>query len=244
MFVPINITEYTKVGQTKSHKYRENIIRPHNLRPSIIRWQEDDGTGKLVYKNIFDTAPIKNAYVFPDGKHKGYRKEIQDLLHELESGKYTENGITKEVHNLENYAAELIMSNIYQDKFNIGNDSLYDVLSQGEDYFIKKEGKTLKAPVTWKYDIAFLSDTGKSTLITLGNVIEDQRTTYRVDFSNNELSTNEDDEIYYMSHNKPLFKIGRWIDVDDVLYDKDTNTFTRNGEKVKSSEYRIKGDKV
>ena len=136
------------------------------------------------------------------------------------------------------------MSNIYQDKFDIGNDSLYDVLSQGEDYFIKKEGKTLKAPVTWKYDIAFLSDTGKSTLITLGNVTEDQRTTYRVDFSNNELSTNEDDEIYYMSHNKPLFKIGRWIDVNDVLYDKDTNTFTRNGEKVKSSEYRIKDDKV
>ena len=244
IFVPTSVTEYTKIGQTKSHKYRENIIRPHNLRPSIIRWQEDDGTGKLVYKNIFDTAPIKNAYVFPDGKHKGYRKEIQDLLHELESGKYTENGITKEVHNLENYAAELIMSNIYQDKFDIGNDSLYDVLSQGEDYFIKKEGKTLKAPVTWKYDIAFLSDTGKSTLITLGNVIEDQRTTYRVDFSNNELSTNEDDEIYYMSHNKPLFKIGRWIDVNDVLYDKDTNTFTRNGEKVKSSEYRIKGDKI
>ena len=44
-----------------------------------------------------------------------------------------------------------------------------------------------------------------------------------------------------MSHNKPLFKIGRWI---DVLYDKDTNIFTRNGEKVKSSEYRIKGDKI
>ena len=47
-----------------------------------------------------------------------------------------------------------------------------------------------------------------------------------------------------MSHNKPLFKVGRWIDIDDVLYDKDTNTFTRNGEKLKSSEYRIKGNKV
>ena len=36
------------------------------------------------------------------------------------------------------------MSNIYQDKFGIGNESLYDILSQGEDYFIKKEGTTLK----------------------------------------------------------------------------------------------------
>ena len=88
------------------------------------------------------------------------------------------------------------------------------------------------------------SDTGKSTLITLGNVYDDNRTVYKVDFNTNELSTNDDDEIYYMSHNKPQYKVGRWIDEDTVLYNKENNTFTRNGEVINSKDYRVKGDKV
>lgn len=38
---------------------------------------------------------------------------------------------------LQNYAAELVMSNIYKDKFGIENESLAEVLKQGEDYFIR-----------------------------------------------------------------------------------------------------------
>ena len=79
-YVPVEVTEYTKTAQENTLKYRENIIKPHNLRPSIIRWQEDNGNGNLVYKNIFDTAPIREAYVSPAGKPKGYRKNIQNFF--------------------------------------------------------------------------------------------------------------------------------------------------------------------
>jgi hypothetical protein len=47
-----------------------------------------------------------------------------------------------------------------------------------------------------------------------------------------------------MSHNKPQYKVGRWIDEDTVLYNKENNTFTRNGEVIDSKDYRIKGDRV
>jgi hypothetical protein len=169
-FVPVEVTEYKKVGNMPRHKYRENVIRGHNLRPSIVRWQEEDANGNLVYKNIFDTEVIRDAYIKPLSKKKNSRKEIQDLLHDLEKGSYTENGVTKKIHNFENYAAELIMSNLYKETFDIDGESLYEVLQQGEDFFAKKNGKTLPRPSTPLYDLAFIKDTGKSTLISFSKV--------------------------------------------------------------------------
>jgi hypothetical protein len=62
------------------------------------------------------------------------------------------------------------MSNIYQDKFGIKDESLQEILEQGEQYFIKKAGKELRPPQGTYYDIAFLSETGDSTLISLDHV--------------------------------------------------------------------------
>jgi hypothetical protein len=75
-FVPVEVTEYKKIGNAPRHKYRENVTRGHNLRPSVVRWQEDDGNGNLVYKNIFDTEVIRDAYIKPLSKKKNSRKEI------------------------------------------------------------------------------------------------------------------------------------------------------------------------
>jgi len=78
------------------------------------------------------------------------------------------------------------MSNIYQDKFEIGGESLYDILKQGEDYFRQKSGKQLRIPSNRLYDIAFLSDSGNSTLISLHRIKvsdDENRSVYENDFN-------------------------------------------------------------
>jgi len=62
------------------------------------------------------------------------------------------------------------MSNLYKDTFDIDGESLYEVLQQGEDYFVKKNGKSLPHPSTPLYDLAFIKDTGQSTLISFNKV--------------------------------------------------------------------------
>jgi len=193
----------------------------------------------LVYKNIFDTEVIRDAYIKPlQEKHKNSRKDIQDLLHSLEKGSYTENGVTKEIYNFENYAAELIMSNLYKDVFDIGNESLYDILQQGEDYFIKKNGRTLAHPSTPLYDLAFIKDTGQSTLISFNKVnTTSNGSVMENDFDLRQLTTNDKDEIYLLEHNRMTLKVGKWINDDSVTF-KD-GKFFKGTEEVDKKDYRI-----
>lgn len=51
--------------QQYDFKYQENIVRPHDLRPSLLRWQDSE-TGE--YMNIFDSPVIRDAYTNPKGK--------------------------------------------------------------------------------------------------------------------------------------------------------------------------------
>jgi hypothetical protein len=193
----------------------------------------------LVYKNIFDTEVIRDAYIKPlQEKHKNSRKDIQDLLHSLEKGSYTENGVTKEIYNFENYAAELIMSNLYKDVFDIGDESLYDILQQGEDYFIKKNGRTLAHPSTPLYDLAFIKDTGQSTLISFNKVnTTSNGSVMENDFDLRQLTTNDKDEIYLLEHNRTTLKVGKWINDDSVTF-KD-GKFFKGTEEVDKKDYRI-----
>jgi hypothetical protein len=151
------------------YRYQVNVTKAHNLRPSLVRWQYMGKDGKAHYRNIFDTDIIRISYVNPSQRGEDYRKKIQDILHDLHEGR-DDRGREILEGSLENTAAELIMSNIYQDKFGIKDESLQEILEQGEQYFIKKAGKELRPPQGTYYDIAFLSETGDSTLISLDHV--------------------------------------------------------------------------
>lgn len=230
------VSEYKKVAQTSNFKHRVNVTRPHNLRPSLIRWQYKDDTGIIRYKNIFDTEVIRRSFTNPGAQGKDYRNQIQNILHSLE-----ENGVVEGYQviegSIENTAAELIMSNIYQDKFDIKDESLQEILEQGEQYFIKKAGKELRPPQGNYYDIAFLSETGDSTLISL-NHVRTGEDIYEVGFDNSQLMTNEKDEIVLMKGNRELFEVGRWANASNVIY-RD-GKFYRGTQELNQDDYRLK----
>ena len=77
------------------NKYQINVTVPHNLRPSLIRWQyvagtNDDGSEVIKYMNIFDNNIIRDSYTNPSEKSENYRTLIQDELHLIHNGKFTD----------------------------------------------------------------------------------------------------------------------------------------------------------
>ena len=211
--------------------YVENITKPRNLRPSTIRWQDSVTSD---WFNIFDSNIIKNAYLTGSQNLKG----VQEELNNIQAGIYTKAdgtlGTIKE-GTLDNQAAELIMSNIYKEKFGIESESLEEVLEQGENYFKRKYNR-INAPLASNYDLAFIKDTGACTLIKFGRIVPNELVQLD-EFNPEQLMTNEQDEIYLMKGNQKLFKVGKWINSDAVY--KDGN-FYINNEVQDKSLYRLK----
>ena len=58
------------------YKYQVNVTKPHNLRPSLIRWQYKGEDGNVYYRNIFDTDVIRNAYINRSSLGENYRTKI------------------------------------------------------------------------------------------------------------------------------------------------------------------------
>jgi hypothetical protein len=62
------------------------------------------------------------------------------------------------------------------------------------------------------------------------------------------ISVNEQDEIYCMKGNKPLFKIGKYVDVtgvdNDDLYIENDTIVSKSGREIDKSQYRIHKAKI
>ena len=218
-------------------KYQENIVRPHDLRPSLLRWQDSE-TGE--YMNIFDSPVIRDAYTNPKGKKANHQSLVQAELNNIHNGTYTDrfgNEKTIMQGSLQNYAAELVMSNIYKDKFGIENESLAEVLKQGEDYFYKKFNK-INAPANTSYDFAFVKDTGSTTLITLTPVKNNDYIQYK-GFDASQLSTNDKEEIQLTRGNRDLFEVGKWINAPEVTY-RDGEFINTDGIVLDPNQYRLR----
>lgn len=223
--------------QQYNFKYQENIVRPHDLRPSLLRWQDSE-TGE--YMNIFDSPVIRNAYTNPENKKANHQSLIQAELNNIHNGTYTDrfgNEKTIMQGSLQNYAAELVMSNIYKDKFGIENESLAEVLKQGENYFYKKFNK-VNAPANTSYDFAFVKDTGNTTLITLTPVKNNDYIQYK-GFEASQLSTNDKEEIQLTRGNRNLFEVGKWINAPEVTY-RDGEFINTDGIVLDPNQYRLR----
>lgn len=233
------IMELLGLSEMPLYKYQVNVTKAHNLRPSLIRWQYRDKDSKVHYRNIFDTDIIRISYVNPSQRGEDYRTKIQNILHDLHEGR-DDRGREIIEGSLENTAAELIMSNIYKDKFGIDNESLNNILQQGEAYFKNEKRNYFNPPSDDNYDIAFLSDTGNATLISLSPV---RTGDYRQldDFGTDQLMTNEKDEIMLMKGNRELFEVGRWVNVEkgDGIKEKDGKFFMGNQE-LDATNFRYK----
>lgn len=220
--------------------YQIDILTPTSLKPSTIRWQYRDAQGKLHYNNVFALDVIRNAYVNRiDTNSVAHRKNVQSTLDgihkgviEIAPGQFQQ----IEVGTLENEAAEVVMSNMYKEVFGIENESLADILAQGEEYFVN-QNRQLYTPYNSVYDIAFMKDNGHHTLITLGNIKMDgtvQLNPFR------HISTDDEGKIWAMRGNRPLFQIGRWVDDSNVTYDAQAQQFQGEGVDSKDQDkYRL-----
>ena len=238
----------------KNHQYpagtvfQVDVKTPRNLKPSLIRWRCVNEVGQEVYMNIFDHPVIKNAFEKKGKLDENHRKAVQQVLHDLHDGFFVMNGVRYNLipNSLENTEAELVMSNIYKDTFGIDNESLQEVLDQGEQFFVDQIEMKLHAPVNRIYDVALLKDNGKHTLISFGSVKTGDYCSENV-FT--EISTNEKGEIYCMNGNRELFKIGVYVDVsgpeaNDLYIDNEGNISSKSNQAVDSKLYRINKGRI
>lgn len=225
--------------------YQVDVLTPTNLKPSLIRWKAMGADAKAHYHNIFELNVIKQAYqTRSDTSTPAHRKAVQNTLHLLHSGYFIDNeGRQRQIieGTLENDAAEVVLSNMHKDLFGIGDEQLSEVLKEGVGYF-RKQNQSLKAPYHQGYDLAFLKQNGKHTLITIGQARLDESMQLQP-FTN--ITTTADDEIYAVKGNRKLMKIGKWVTVDNVTLNPETQKYEgANVTELNQHLYRQKDGKV
>lgn len=196
--------------------------------------------------NIFDHWAIKNSY---HGKRNV--EAIQKAFDDLEKGIYIdEKGVARQVQNLQNTAAELIMSNLYKSKFGLRNgDTLSDVIDQGVAYF--------KRPVTPimsdSYDLVYTKQDNRNLYITFKPLHDNDENfdstkrawknkikkefTYPPEYKGEKTIINR---VYTATNdNIPLFEVGREILRKDVQYDTVKRKFVDQNGKVLPNQSRF-----
>ena len=136
-------------------EYAMNVTRARDLAPARISWEYQDNEGNTHFTNIFDTEEVRNTFL-TDTKD---RKAVQRVFDGLAKGIYKGYKIT----NLTNEAAELVMSNLYASKFNLGNKSLAEALDNPNVFKVRR----ITQINSDKYDIILSKNNGRNTYITL-----------------------------------------------------------------------------
>lgn len=230
-------------------RFQIDVMTPRNLKPSLIRWQYKDALDNTLYMNIFDHPIIRESFKKGGKLDATYRKNLQQVFHDLHDGFFYIDGVRYEIipNSLENTEAELVMSNIYKDVFGVDNETLQEILDQGEQYFADQMEYKMHTPNNRIYDVAMLKDNGKHTLIKFGEVTPNA---YCVENKFQNISVNEQDEIYCMKGNRPLFKIGKWVsltdeEADDLQIDPETgDIISISGKDIDASKYRINQNRI
>lgn len=189
-----NIQDYATYNMVKSAytHFFPVVSKPKNLKPMDVHWRLPDGR----QFNLYDLPQVKYAFSERPKYKKGnpipkaldlqIQKGINDALALLEAGYMTvaetgENTITMAMNgtdylvtliapgSLVNNPAEVILSKIYAERFNLGpQDTLNDVMSQGDQFFIKKH-ELYHKPKTSNYDVCLTKGNGKHTYIVFQN---------------------------------------------------------------------------
>lgn len=254
-------------------KFYKDVTVPRNLAPARITWDYEDSLGTH-HVNIFNHWRIKGlvkeieaikaqkyAKAFEKSKIAEAQKkwDVDKAFKELKEGRYqpAEGSAYVNITNLQNAAAEIIMSNIYASKFNMRpGDSLIDVMKAGQSYFQIPTVDVLSD----NYDMVFTKGNGDHTFITfkpLATNNDNCSSFYRSwdninkkSFEFSESVTSDSpiivNRIYAVTDdNIRLFEIGREIVNDNVVWDSDKKAFMQNGKKVKNPRnFRRDGDRV
>lgn len=206
-----------------------NVTRPRNLAPARIKWKYTDTFGVSHTINIFDTAPVRHAFLKqndPSFSLSNNRHKIQRIFDELDRGIYEGH----QIFDLENEAAELIISNMYASKFNTKGKSLADILERGPSFF--RIGK-IKPIHSSNYEMAFTTNNGRHTYISFKTPRIDDANAFKpknIGWKYTKSVTDRGQESIYATtrDGQVLFKVGQNISrngidyIDGQFIDKET----------------------
>lgn len=233
-----NKTGANLVGGTLT--YAVNVTKPRNLAPARIRWKYTDANGVTHTVNIFNTAPVRDAFLRkkdPTFDAKANRRLIQKIFDDLDKGLY----MGHQIFDLENEAAELVISNMYASKFNTKGKSLAEILDRGPNFF--RIGK-IKPIHSSHYEMAFTTNNGRHTYISFKTPKIDDASAFKpknIGWKYTKTVTKDGQENVYATtrDGQILFKVGQnlvrgGIDfVNNQFIDKET------GEQITDPNLRI-----
>lgn len=211
----------------KNITFATNITKPRDLAPARIKWEYIDNEGNIHKMNIFDVPEVRESFLRrndPTFNKRQNRKKIQKIFDDLGKGEYK--GF--KIQNLQNEAAEMVVSNIYSERFNIGDYSISEVLKQGPKFFTRASRPPVKSYV---WDLSLTTYSGNNTYITLKAPKVDSKSAEapkKQEWSNTYVDENGD--VYALTDdNQKMFKIGvqkyaeGYYVKDDKIYDSKDN---------------------
>lgn len=231
--------------------YSINVTSPRNLAPARIRWKYTDTNGVTHTKNIFDAKPIRDAFYYefskkhpeyrllisPDFNPKTNRRLIQKIFDDLDKGTYE----GYQIFDLENEAAELVISNMYASKFNTKGKSLAEILDRGPNFF--RIGK-IKPIHSSHYEMAFTTNNGRHTYISFKTPKVDENSAFKpknVGWKYTKTVTKDGQENVYATtkDGQILFKVGQNILRNGVDYINGQFIDKETGEPIVNNNLRI-----
>lgn len=232
------LNEEYKVPTNIKVKYCMNITSPRDLAPARITWEYQYG-GITHKMNIFDTEQVRNSFLHKDDvnfDHKEQRKKIQQLFDNLARGVYIdEKGNEYKIFNLQNEAAELIMSNLYGQEFQTRGKSLAKIMDKGADFFKNKELGLVGGK---NFDFVLTSDSKRIKYFTFKKPKVNDELYSSIPQSWENISINKTSkEVYATSKNgQKLFKIGKCVINRNLTVDENGNIL-RNGKEIPKDKY-------
>ena len=197
---------YFGIDGNKITGFRYNIRQARNLAPVKITFETE--TGRKM--NVFDLPQFRQAYNNPNSLN---REAVSQQFLNLDKGFYIdEKGRRVNIKNLNNSAAELVISNMYKSKFGIGDKSVAEIREQGVDAF-KTEYESPKE--SKYYDMIFTRNSGDGVYISFESPKKNPENTYEA-YDQSKLITEIDKhgniDVFLISEdNRKQFKVGRYI---------------------------------
>ena len=206
--------------------------------PLIIQWLEWLKSSSVDrYNSIVQIYGLNESTAMEYLKlGKVDRAAIQRTFDDLERGVFSLNGKQYDVLNLQNEAAELVMSNLYASKFGTRGQSLADIEDQKAAFFSRRQ-KPL--PTSFDYDFAFVKGDNRNIYLTYDEVASGKNVT-PINWKYTKLEGNQ--VFATTKDNRELFEVGRYVPRPDLDYDANTQIFKQNGKEVPSDNLRVGED--
>ena len=224
-------------------KFRQNVVLPRDLAPARILWKYKDNLGEMHTTNIFASSFYKDKCEY-DEKSGNYKFKgsvdkhlVQKQLDLIEQGKFLLDGEEKTIipNSLVNEAAEIIISDIFRNKFETNGKSLAKIQEQGAKAFRLQPLPKSSSDV---YDLVFRGADGKNTYITFDKIDSGDNKKVRFKaFKGSQLKRVKDTyqgstsyKVYLVdSYGKPKMEVGRDVARPEYRYD-DKKFVTKDGK--------------